>query len=122
MTNELFVKWSEGYFSEYRPVVEKEVLKLLSSWDEDLIDELRAEAMNTISTSFKTPPDIFFINHSVTAKMKGKRHESQMIQDRQKRRMLVHNQSMSATEETKGEILVPPAVFKDLFHRVIDEK
>lgn len=66
MTAEMFVKLAEEYFGEYRPVVKHEVMHKLFPWEPWAIAALWDEARETIESKYKTPPDIYFIQHSAT--------------------------------------------------------
>ena len=82
MNPELFVKLAAGYFGEYRPIVQKEVVLELSSWDAESIAELWDEAKRTIQTSYKTPPDVYFITNSEARKNQANRARSARIEAR----------------------------------------
>ena len=66
MTAEIFVKLAEEYFGEYRPVVKQEVIYKLMDWEPWAIAQLWDEARDEIESKYKTPPDIYFIQHSAT--------------------------------------------------------
>jgi hypothetical protein len=55
------VKWAEGYYGDYRPVVKVEVLRWLeerSEFSTCFIDGLRIMVRDSYSNQYRMPPDI----------------------------------------------------------------
>lgn len=58
MTPAQFVKWSEAYYGDYRPVVKVELLRWLEERGEPFISGLRIRVMHEYSNTYRMPPDI----------------------------------------------------------------
>jgi len=57
-----FVRWVEGYYGDYRPVVKAEVLHWLAERTPHFIAGLRERVRDEYSNQYRMPPDIAILN------------------------------------------------------------
>lgn len=58
MTGQEFVKWSEAYYGDYRPVVKAELLRWLEERSALFITGLKNRVMREYSNQYRIAPDI----------------------------------------------------------------